>query len=81
MTRLVIEKYTDGQFRRKMNVPLPLIRIVARILPDAALSELKAKGIDLSAICAAGYAGQPYETVLDISEKRRNKKVVISLQP
>ena len=80
MTKLVIEKYIDGQFEKKMNVPLPLVRIAARILPNAALSQLKAKGIDLPAFCAAGRMGQPYEAVLDVREKSQDKKVVISLQ-
>lgn len=80
MAKLVIEKYIEGQLGKKTNVPLPLVRIAARILPDAALSQLKEKGIDLPAVCAASRIGQPYETVLDIREKRQSKKVVISLQ-
>lgn len=80
MARLVVEKYSDGQFEKRVNVPLSLVRIAARILPDAALAQLKIKGIDLRTLSAASVANQPYQTVLDVREKHRNKTVVISLQ-
>lgn len=80
MVKLVIEKYSEGQFEQRVNVPLSLVRIAARILPDAALAQLKIKGIDLGTLWAASIANQSYQTVLDVSEKRRNKTVVISLQ-
>ncbi|MGQ5718345.1 hypothetical protein [Pseudochrobactrum asaccharolyticum] len=80
MAKLVVEKYSDGQFEKRVNVPLALVRIAARILPDAALAQLKIKGIDLRTLSAASVANQPYQAVLDIREKRRNKTVVISLQ-
>ena len=80
MARLVIEKYTEGQLEKRMNVPLPLVRIAVRILPNAALTQLKSKGIDFAALCTAGHTHQPYQAVLEVREKRQNKTVVVSLQ-
>ncbi len=80
MAKLVIEKYSDGQFEQRVNVPLSLVRFAARILPDAVLAQLKIKGIDLKTLCAVSVVNQPYQTVLDVREKRRIKTVVISLQ-
>lgn len=79
MAKLIVEKYVDGQFEKKIKIPMFVLHMALKILPDAALRKLKEKGIDLPAFNAASNTGQPCQAVVEIHEKRKNKIVIISL--
>ena len=50
-----------------------------RLLPNAAQTELAAKGIPLPAIDEARKNGQPWQTELTILERGIQKRVVVTL--
>lgn len=76
---LKIEKYINEKREQSLRFPNLVVWMARRLLPNAAQTELAAKGISLPAIDEARKNGQSYQTELTILERGIEKRVIVTL--
>ena len=76
---LKIEKYINEKREQSLHFPNLVVWMARRLLPNAAQTELAAKGISLPAIDEARKNGQSYQAELTILERGIEKRVIVTL--
>ena len=80
MSKLRIVKFIGSERDSSFTVPGPLIAVVVRLLPRAALTSLADRGIDLAAIAAALRSGNAYSSSVQVREQGVEKTVLASIE-
>lgn len=77
MSTVIIEKYVDGIWVEKIQLPAAPLRFLAGLLPARARRDLRRHGLDLEALLndAAAVSGPHW---MDIEEKKVAKRIRIS---
>lgn len=74
---VIIEKYVDGIWVEKIQLPAAPLRFLAGLLPARARRDLRRHGLDLEALLndTASFSGPHW---MDIEEKKVAKRIRIS---
>lgn len=77
MSTVIIEKYVDGIWVEKIQLPAAPLRFLAGLLPDRARRDLRRHGLDVEALLndAASSSGPQW---MDVEEKKVAKRIRIS---
>lgn len=79
MTKVMVEKFVDGQHDTRFSFPASLLSVASALLPQAALSALANKGLDVPGMLLARKQGVAYTASVNVVEKGIRKTVVVSV--
>jgi hypothetical protein len=80
MSKIKIEKFVAGTLENSFGVPSFAVNVLAKFVPESAMSELADRGIDIQAILSAQNLGLIYSSSVEVTEGGVHKTVVISVE-
>ncbi len=79
MKNLVIDVFESDAPSATVRIPLFVLGLVSKLIPAVAKTALDAKGIDLKGLVEAAKNGEISGEILDVTDRKTNERVVISL--
>lgn len=79
MAKVQIEKFIDGKHETSFYIPIFLLYVGNRILPQSALNTLAKHGINVQEILDAKKQKLSYFTTINVRERNIDKTITVSL--
>lgn len=79
MAKVMVEKFVGGKHEATFSFPASILSVASALLPQAALSSLADKGVDVPSILLARKQRIPYTASVNVVEKGVSKTVVVSV--
>ncbi|MFD1260169.1 hypothetical protein [Entomomonas asaccharolytica] len=79
MKKIKIEKTVAGELIEKFEIPVLLLNLSAKFLPQAALKELEERGIDINTMLEVAKADGKFASNVEVIENNIKTNVFISL--
>ncbi len=79
MKKIKIQKFCDDQLIDSSELPILLVNLASKFLPDIALTELEEKGILINKMVELANANESFMSTVEIIENAKKIRVAFSL--
>lgn len=79
MKKIKIQKFCDDQLIDSSELPILLVNLASKFLPDIAITELEEKGILINKMVELANANEPFMSTVEIIENAKKIRVEFSL--